>query len=98
MTTEQVITGIHTMWPPNRTATRDLNEDFARMVFGVKMPDLGVIGGFNNESYLIVSVITPISREVFNWEAAENRADWEERHGRFREFSNVKDLLSYLHS
>ena len=98
MTTEHVITGKLTAWPPNRTTTLDLNEDFARMVFGVKMPDLGVIGGFNNESYLIVSVITPISREVFNWEAAENRADWEESHGLFVEFSDVKDLLLDLHS
>lgn len=98
MNIEQVVTGKLTAWPPNRTTTWDLNEDFARMVFGVKMPDLGVIGGFNNESYLIVSVITPISREVFNWEAAENRADWEERHGHFMEFSDVKDLLSNLHS
>jgi hypothetical protein len=28
----------------------------------------------------------------------EKRADWEEKHGRFIEFNNVKDLLSNLHS
>jgi len=97
MTMEQVVTGKLTVWPPNRTATRDLNDDFSRMVFGVDIADLGVSGGLN-VSCLILSAIAPITREPFNWEAAENRADWEESHGRFVEFSNVKDLLSYLHS
>ena len=98
MPIEQVTTSSLATWQLNKTATRDLNDDFSRMVFGVKIPDLGVIGGLNNESYLIISAITPISREVFNWEAAERRADWEESHGRFMEFSDVKDLLSNLHS
>ena len=80
------------------SATRDLSEDFGRMVLGVKMADLGLLGGLNDETYLIVSVITPINYEVFDWEAAERRADWEESHHRFVEFSNVKDLLFHLHS
>ena len=97
MTAEQGVTGQMTMWPPNRTATRDLNDDFSRMVFGVDIIDLGVSGG-PNVSHLILSAVAPVSREPFNWEAAEKRADWEESHGRFVEFSDVKDLLSNLHS
>jgi hypothetical protein len=46
----------------------------------------------------IVSAITPINLKVFNWEAAERRADWEENHSRFVEFRDVKDLLSDLRS
>jgi hypothetical protein len=46
----------------------------------------------------MMSALIPVGLEVFNWEAAERRADWEESHGRFVEFSNIKDLLSYLHS
>jgi len=98
MTMERVVTGQLSVWPPNRTATRDLNDDFSRMVFGVDIIDLGKSGGFNGISHLILSAITPVSREVVNWEAAERRADWEESHGRFVEFSDVNDLLSNLHS
>lgn len=92
---EQVVTGKLTVWPPNTTATRDLNDDFARMVFSVDTIDLGASGGVN---CLILSAITPIARKVFNWKAAEKRADWEENHSRFMEFNDVKDLLSDLHS
>ena len=95
---EQVITAGLPVWPPNKTATRDLKDDFSRMVFGVDIVDLGVSGGHNDVTHLIVSAMTPISRGVFSWEAAERRADWEESHGRFVEFSDVKDLLSNLHS
>ncbi len=73
------------MWPPNRPATEDLSDVFSHMV----IKDL-----ISGDLDIIVSVITP----VFNWEAAERRADWEENHGRFVEFSDVKDLLSNLHS
>ncbi len=97
MPIEQVITSKLTMWPPNRTATRDLNDDFSRMVFGVDIIDLGVSGGLNI-SHLVLSAIAPVNREPFNWEAAEKRADWEGSHGHFVEFSDVKDLLSNLHS
>ena len=86
MTTEQVITGKSTMWPHNRPATEDLSDVFSHMV----IKDLIISGDLD----IIVSVITP----VFNWEAAEKRADWEKSHGRFVEFSDVKDLLSNLHS
>jgi len=94
MTIEQTIAGELTVWPPDTTATRDLNGDFARMVFGVSIVDLEISG----VDCLILSALTPVSREVFDWDAAEKRADWEEKHGRFAEFDNVKDLLSNLHS
>lgn len=90
MTTQQILTASLPGWPPNRTATRDLSDDFSRMVLGIA--DLG-----EPISYLL-STITPVSFKVFNWEAAESRADWEESHGRFVEFNDVKDLLSNLHS
>ena len=92
---EQVVTGKFAAWPPNPTATRDLDDDFARMVFSADLIDPRVSGGVN---CLIFSAITPINRKAFDWEAAEKRADWEENHGRFMEFSDVKDLLSDLHS
>ena len=98
MTMEQVVPGRLTVWPRNRTATRNLNDDFSRMVFSVDIIDLGKSGGVDGISHLILSAITPVSHEVFNWEATERRADWEESHGRFVEFSDVKDLLSNLHS
>ena len=92
---EQVVTGKFAAWPPNQTATRDLDDDFARMVFSADIIDTGGSGGVN---CLIFSAITPISRNAFDWESAEQRADWEENHSRFMEFSDVKDLLSNLHS
>lgn len=92
---EQVINGKVNVWPPNRTATRNLNDDFARMVFSVDIIDSALSGGID---CLILSAITPISLEPFNWEAAEKRADWEEKHGHFVEFTNLKDLLLDLHS
>ncbi len=98
MTTEQqVIAGKFTMWPPDRTATRELNDDFSRMMFDVDIIDSGVSGGVN-VNRLILSAIAPIAREPFNWEGAEQRADWEESHGHFVEFNDVKDLLSDLHA
>ena len=95
MTIGQVSTGRLPLWPADRTATRELTDYFARIVFDVDMADSGVSGGVK---CLTLSAIALISSEPFNWEAAENRADWEERHGRFVEFNNVKDLLSNLHS
>ena len=91
MTMEQVVTG----WRSNRTATRELNDDFSRTVFSVDIVDPGANVGVNR---LTLSALTPIGRDVFNWEAAEKRADWEESHGRFLEFNDIKDLLSNLHS
>ena len=82
-------------WPPSRTATRDLNEDFSPTV--LEISDL-VAGVGLNVSKLIVSALTPKILSAFNWEAAERRAVWEESHSRFVEFGNVKDLLSDLHS
>lgn len=96
MTMKQTINTSVSVWPPNITATRDLNDDFSRIVFGVKMADLGETEGLN-VNFLIMSALTPIGLKVFNWEAAERRADWEESHGRFAEFGDVKDLLSDLH-
>ena len=92
---EQVLNSKMATWPPNRTATRNLNDDFARMVFG-----LDIIGSSLNIGIdcLILSAVIPFSREPFNWEDAEKRADWEENHGHFVEFSDVKGLLSDLHS
>ncbi len=77
---------------PNERATRDLDE-VSRTV--LEIPDIAVGGG---RVICLVAALTPTSREAFNWEAAERRADWEESHGRFVEFSDVKDLLSDLHS
>ena len=34
----------------------------------------------------------------FDWEIAEERANWEEKLGFFADFGNVNDLLSDLHS
>lgn len=93
MTTEQAITASLVTWPPNRTAWRDLNDDFSSILHGVGIADLNV-----PYLILIMSAETPVSRKAFDWEAAERRADWEEGHGRFVEFSNIKDLLSDLHS
>ena len=76
----------------NERATRDLDE-VSRTV--LEILDITVGGG---RVSCLVAALTPVSRNVFNWEAAERRADWEESHGRFVEFSNIKDLLSYLHS
>ena len=86
MTTEQVINGKLTIWQPNPPATGDLSNVFSHMV----IKDLITNGDLD----ITVSVIAP----VFNWEAAEERADWEENHGHFVEFSDVRDLLSDLHS
>lgn len=93
MPIEQVVTGSLAAWPRNRTTMEDLTEDFSRMVF-----DVGLVVSVGMDVPYLISVITPISREVFSWEAAERRADWEESHGCFVEFSDVKDLLSNLHS
>ena len=96
MNMEQIMTGKLTAWPPNKTATRELEDDFSRTVFSVDIIDLGTYGGVNGISHLILSSLVPIDHEVFNWEVAERRADWEESHSRFVEFSDVKDLLSDL--
>ena len=88
----QIITADWAATPPNKEATQDL------MVFGMDIEDLGVSGGHKDITYLIMPATAPIDYRVFNWEAAERRADWEESHGRFVEFSDVKDLLSNLHS
>lgn len=77
---------------PNERATRDLDE-VSRTV--LEILDVAVGGG---RVSCLVAALTPVSRNVFNWEAAERRADWEENHGRFVEFGDVKDLLLDLHS
>lgn len=101
MTAEQIVTNQMTVWPPNRTATRDLDDVFSHMVIkDLKSEGLDIYNKAllhlttSTDPYIIVSV----SSEVFDWESAEQRADWEENHGRFMEFSDVKDLLSDLHS
>ena len=96
MPIEQIVTASLPEWPPNKTATRDLNADFSRMVFLVDITDFGELGHLNL-NYLLMSALTPIGLNVFNWDAVEMRADWEESHGRFVEFNDVKDLLSDLH-
>lgn len=92
---EQVKNAKLNTWPPERTATRNLNDDFARMVFSVDVINTAITGSID---FLMLWAVTPLSREPFNWEAAEKRADWEEIHGHFAEFTDVKDLLSDLHS
>ena len=77
---------------PNERATRDLDE-VSRTV--LEILDVAVGGG---RVSCLVAALTPVSRNVFNWEAAERRADWEENHGRFVEFGDVKGLLLDLHS
>ena len=91
---QQMLTDTSSMWPPNRTATRDLSEDWFRIALEIHLQNSGV----PNIDYLTVSALIPVSRRAFNWEAAEERANWEESHGHFVEFSSVKDLLSDLHS
>ncbi|MDP2932192.1 MAG: hypothetical protein Q8O05_06845 [Chloroflexota bacterium] len=88
MVVEQAITNSL----PNERATRDLDE-VSRTV--LEIPDIAVGGG---SVICLVAALTPVGRNVFNWEAAERRADWEENHGRFVEFGDVKDLLLDLHS
>jgi len=77
---------------PNERATRDLDE-VSRTV--LEIMDVAVGGG---RVSCLVAALTPVSRNVFNWETAESRADWEGNHGRFVEFGDVKDLLLDLHS
>ena len=93
MSMEQVLIDSSATWLAKGTATRDLNEDYSRTVFTI---DKLATGGGLNVDCLIMSAL--VSRKAFDWEAAERRADWEEMHGRFVEFGNVKDLLSDLHS
>jgi|GEM_PF-6858566 len=96
MPVEQLTTDSLPVWPPNTTATRNLDADFSRMVFEIRgLADFLVGGGLNT---LLVSALAPITLKAFDWDAAERRADWEESHGRFVEFGDVKDLLSDLHS
>jgi len=95
MPTKQLATDGIPMFPPRKTATRDLNEDFLRTVLEIK--HLAIVGGLI-EDKLMISALTPINLSAFNWDAAEKRADWEETHGRFVEFGDIKDLLSDLHS
>jgi hypothetical protein len=83
------------MFPPRKTATRDLNEDFLRTVLEIN--HLAVVGGLI-EDKLMISALTPINIKTFDWDSAEKRADWEETHSRFVEFGDIKDLLSDLHS
>ena len=87
MVTGQVITDNL----PNERATRDL-DGVARTVSEIKL----IVGGGNVTC--MVASLTPVGLNVFNWEDAESRADWEEQHGRFVEFGGVKDLLLDLHS
>ncbi len=77
---------------PNERATRDLDE-VSRTV--LEILDVAVGGG---RVSCLVAALTHAGLNVFNWEAAERRADWEENHGRFVEFGDVKDLLLDLHS
>ena len=77
---------------PNERATRDLDE-VSRTV--LEILDIAVGGG---RVSCLVAALTPVSFNVFNWEAAERRADWEGNHGHFVEFGDVKDLLLDLHS
>ena len=77
---------------PNERVARNLDE-VSRTV--LEILDVAVGGG---RVSCLVAALTPVSRNVFNWEAAEGRADWEENHGRFVEFGDVKDLLLDLHS
>jgi hypothetical protein len=95
MSPEEILTDSLPAWPPDKTATRDLKEDFSRTILQVKNV---AIGWGLNVDCLIMSALTPVSRNVFNWDAAERRADWEQSHGRFVEFGDVKGLLSDLHS
>ncbi len=95
MSIGQVLTDSLPIWPANRTATRDLDEDFSRTVLEIR--NLAKGGGLNVDC-LIVSALTLVSREAFNWEAAERRANWEERQDHFVEFGGVEGLLSDLHS
>ena len=84
-------------WPGlsrDTTPTRDLSNDFSRMVFETVLGE--TVGGVCNR--LMMSVLIPVGLEVFDWEIAERRADWEARHSRFVEFSDVNDLLSDLHT
>ncbi len=90
---EQTIAGVM-VWPRNRTATRDLYDDFARIIYGVSIVDVGTGVDYR----LMVPILAPNSRGAFDWNAAEKRADWEESHGRFAEFGNLNDLLADLHS
>jgi len=85
MIAEQVVTNQTTMWLPKGTATRDLSEVLSHMA----IEDLKSRG---------FDIIVSVSDEVFDWESAEQHADWEEKHNRFMEFSDVKDLLADLHS
>ncbi len=91
---QDVMTVSRPGWPRDTTPTRDLSSDFSRTVFEAVLGQ--TVGDACNR--LMMSALIPVGLEVFNWEAAERRADWEESHGRFVEFSNIKDLLSYLHS
>jgi len=90
---EQVVIGNSLSRQPQGMPTRSLNEDFSSTVFGVD--DLRETG--LSKVCLLISVLTPFRPQAFNWEAAERRADWEENHGRFANFNNVKELLSDLH-
>ncbi len=92
---KQMTTDSMPIWSPRETATRDLNEDFLRTVLEIK--HLKVVGGLIEDT-LMIPALTPINLIAFNWDAAERRADWEENHGRFVEFGDIKDLLSDLHS
>lgn len=91
---EDVMTFSRIGWPRDTTPTRDLSSDFSRMVFEAALGE--TVGGVCNR--LMMSALIPVGLEVFNWEAAERRADWEKRHSRFVEFSDVNDLLSDLHT
>ena len=101
MTTGQITAEGAAPWTPNRigTATRALSEDFRRMVFIADHVDVWIGGGLIIPYLkLVLSAITPINPRVFDWEAAEKRADWEAANGRFSEFTNVRELLKDLHS
>jgi len=80
------------VWPPHKTATRDLSEDFFLTVWEIK----DLVGLYVDN--LVVSSFTPIDISTFNWDAAEKRANWEETHRHFVEFDDINDLLSDLHS
>ena len=91
---EDVMTVSRPGWPRDTTPTRDLSSDFSRTVFEAVLGQ--TVGNACNR--LMMSALIPVGLEVFNWEAAERRADWEEGHSRFAEFNDVKDLLSDLHA
>jgi hypothetical protein len=95
MPTKQINLDGSPIWELNKDATRDLNENFFGTFLEIK--HIPIVGGMIVDK-LMISVLTPINLSIFNWDAAERRADWEAAHRHFSEFGDIKDLLSDLHS